>query len=188
MNVNAKLIFSVGLLISSLLFLFGQIAGNNERTARVQASVQSPPPPPVQAQAPTPAPSLTLEPLQSAATATPAPTSTSTPAPAPEQKEETKEEPKKEQKSNPCPESRPKKKAQKKRKERVQVKQTEKKEEEKADFSDYGLVCKVGGECVLYKNGQVVREGKTIPQGKVLRISPSGVVFEKDGKLKQVSF
>lgn len=71
--------------------------------------------------------------------------------------------------------------------------QEEKKESVQEDnikntLKAYGLVCRIGGDCVLYKDGNVLRAGDRIGDHTIKSISPGAVELEKDGQVRRVEF
>lgn len=203
-----KLGASVFILLIALFFLVARIAGKGGEPVRAEAQR------PQQAQQvqvlPPPSPAPTASPEAGNPTGNTSGLHLQETLPeAPLKKEEvgakeqkdtkdTKEKDAKEERTGlcPCPEN-------EKRKDTGRVKQVkgirkgevkEKKEEEREKgkkavrLEDYGLVCKVGGECVLYKDGQVIKEGDQFEGGRIVKISPSGVLLEEGGRRKLVEF
>lgn len=118
------------------------------------------------------------------------------PAEKPEEKPE--EKPKEENKAEKKPEGVQGKKLKKKeaRKQKEERQEGRKQERGKAEvkkgkfFEGYGLVCVVGGSCVLYdsKTGETLREGSEIRGWRIEKISPQGALLRKGDEVIREDF
>lgn len=99
----------------------------------------------------------------------------------PQEQEEKKQEvrPKKEQTAQKRPQTRP-------QSTKSQSNPVKPKEQAPISLDGYALVCVIGGDCALYKDGQTIKRGSELNGWTVERISPDGVELRKGDQIRKV--
>ncbi len=98
-----------------------------------------------------------------------------------DKKEEKKQEvrPKKEQTEQKRPQTRP-------QSTKSQSNPAKPKEQAPVNLDGYALVCVIGGDCALYKDGQTIKKGSELNGWTVERISPDGIELRKGDQIRKV--
>lgn len=98
-----------------------------------------------------------------------------------DKKEEKKQEvrPKKEQTAQKRPQTRP-------QSTKSQPNPAKPKEQAPVNLDGYALVCVIGGDCALYKDGQTIKKGSELNGWTVERISPDGIELRKGDQIRKV--
>lgn len=185
--MERKLIIGLSLLVGVLLVLNlvkgDKPTGQAVKQVPSQQKTQATPPqalPPPQPQA------LSPQPLQPQAVPQEAPQDIKPekeeklPSPVEETKQQEKQEVKK----------REKKKETKPQKTKPQtapaMDKKEKPSQEPNTLEGYALVCVIGGDCALYKDGRTIKKGSELDGWIVERISPDGVELRKGEQVRKV--
>lgn len=186
--MEKKVLIGLSLLVGVLLVL-NLVKGNKSTTQAVK-----PPPPQQQAQViPQPQevakPELPLSAIEEKKEEEklPSPVEEVKPQEKKEEKQDKKEEKKQEVKPTIKHERKEKKeiKPQKTKPQTASVKE-EKQGQAPINLDGYALVCVIGGDCALYKDGQTIKKGSELNGWTVERISPDGIELRKGDQIRKV--
>lgn len=192
--MEKKVLIGLSLLVGVLLVL-NLVKGNKSTTQAVkpvpsQQKAQTTPPqtsPPPQPQA------LPLQPLQPQPI--PQKEEEKLPSPVEEVKPQEKKEEKQDKREEKKQEVKPTIKHERKEKKEIKPQKTkpqtasvkeEKQGQAPISLDGYALVCVIGGDCALYKDGQTIKRGSELNGWTVERISPDGIELRKGYQVRKV--